>query len=324
MNSIIVATGSYLPERVVPNEAFEQFPKSAIPLIEEKTGVRCRRYARDDQSTSDLAIEAARRCLEKAGADPGGIDALILATSSPDRIQPATATRVQEGIGARRAFAFDLNSVCTGALYALQVADAFVRTETCRQVLVVASEVYSRYLNPKDFSTCPYFGDGAGAVLLAPSKVDRGIVRTLLRSDGAGHDVIQIPAGGTMMPFAQMARPQDAFFKMRGREVYDFAVERGSEVVRELLEATGMAAGEVGFVVPHQANANVLREIAERLSIDFAKFVVNLDRYGNMAAASVLVALDELLGSGRVRTGDAIVLVAFGGGLSWGATLIRH
>lgn len=323
MHTRILATGSYLPENEVPNAALTQFPAASLPLIEQKTGIRSRRYAADDQVTSDLGFEAARRCLERAGVEATQLDALILATSSPDRVQPATATRIQERLGASRAFAFDVNAVCSGALYAMHLADGLVTAGLARRVLVVASEIYSRYLNPRDFSTLPYFGDGAGAVLLGSGDRGAGVVRTLLHSDGAGSGVIQVPAGGTMMPFARLASPADVYFKMRGREVYEFATVKGHEVIDELLAACGVDRQDVAFVVPHQANVNVLRELADRVGIDFSKFIVNLDRYGNTAAASVLIALDELIVSGRASSGDLVVLVVFGGGLAWGATMIR-
>ncbi len=319
----ILATGSYLPERVIPNEALTQFPATALPLIAEKTGISARRYAADDESTSDLGAKAARACLERAGIAAEDVDAIVLATSSPDRIQPATATRVQDLIGARKAYAFDLGSVCSGAVFAMHVADALIRSGGARRVLVIASELYSRgHLNPRDFSTCACLGDGAAALLMSD---DRGhtVLGTVLHTDGSGADLIQVPAGGTMLPYARMERPQDAYFMMRGKDVQDFVVSRGSEVVEELLAAQGVDKKDVAFVVPHQANIGVLQGLAAKLGIDMSKFVVTLDRYGNTAGASVLIALDDLLTSGRAAAGDLVVLVVFGGGLSWAATLIR-
>jgi 3-oxoacyl-[acyl-carrier-protein] synthase-3 len=323
MRTSILSTGSYLPDKAVPNEALPHFPPTSLPLIEQKTGIKCRRYAAEDQCTSDLGFLAARVCLERARVSTAEIDAILLATSTPDRIQPATATRVQELLGARQAFAFDVNSVCSGGVFAIHMADMLVRSGEARRVLVVASEVYSRFLDPKDFSTRASLGDGAGAVLLGPAEPPRGIVLSRLHSDGSGNDLIQVPAGGTMMPYSRLTNPRDAYFLMRGREVYEFATAQGEAVVNELLAACGVDRREVAFVVPHQANITVLRDLAARLGIDFSKFVINLDRYGNTAAASVLIALDELMMSGRAQTGDLVVLVVFGGGLSWGATLIR-
>jgi 3-oxoacyl-[acyl-carrier-protein] synthase-3 len=312
-----------LPERVIPNEALTQFPATALPLIAEKTGISARRYAADDESTSDLGAKAARACLERAGVAAEDVDAIVLATSSPDRIQPATATRVQDLIGARNAYAFDLGSVCSGAVFAVHVADALIRSGGAKRVLVVASELYSRgHLNPRDFSTCACLGDGAAALLMSDDG-GHTVLGTVLHTDGSGADLIQVPAGGTMLPYARMERPQDAYFLMRGKDVQDFVVSKGSEVVEELLAAQGVDKKDVAFVVPHQANIGVLQGLAARLGIDMSKFVVTLDRYGNTAGASVLIALDDLLTSGRAVAGDLVVLVVFGGGLSWAATLIR-
>ncbi len=320
----ILATASYLPERVVPNDALTQFPASTLPLIAEKTGISARRYAADDELTSDLGAKAARLCLERAGVSADAIDVIVLATSSPDRIQPATATRVQELIGARNAYAFDVNSVCSGAVFALHVADALVRSGSARRVLVIASELYSRsHLNPRDFSTSACMGDGAAAALVGDGAQGHEVVGTRLHTDGSGADLIQVPAGGTMLPYARMERPQDVYFMMRGKDVQDFVLEQGTAVVNELLCAHGVDRGEVAFVVPHQANIGVLRGLAGRLAIDFSKFVVTLDRYGNTAAASALIAFDDLLSSKRAAPGDLVVLVVFGGGLSWAATLVR-
>ena len=324
VTTAILATGAYLPERVVPNEALTQFPAATLPMIAEKTGIAARRYAAPDQFTSDLGANAARQCLERAGVPAESVDAILLATSSPDRVQPATATRVQDLIGARNAYAFDVNSVCSGALFALNMADALVRSGGAERVLVIASELYSRtLLNPRDFSTCAVLGDGAGALLVGPGEAGRGILGSRLHSDGSGADLIQVPAGGTMLPYSKMERPQDQYFLMRGRDVMDFAGTRGVAVVEEVLSACGVDRADVAFVVPHQANITVLQGIAETLGIPFSKFAVTLDRYGNTAAASVLIAFDDLMTSGRAKPGDLIVLVAFGGGLSWAATLVR-
>jgi 3-oxoacyl-[acyl-carrier-protein] synthase-3 len=320
----ILATGAYLPERVVPNEALTQFPAAVLPLIREKTGIAARRYAADDQCTSDLGFEAARVCLHRAGVDGADVDAILLATSSPDRVQPATATRIQELLGARNAFAFDINSVCSGAVFALHVADALVKTESAKRVLVIASELYSRtHVNPRDFSTCACLGDGAGAVLVGQGDRGRRILITRVHTDGSGADLIQVPAGGTMLPYAQVERAQDVYFTMRGPEVQEFAASHGAAAIDEALAACGIERTDIAFVVPHQANITVLRSLADRLDIPFDKFVVTLDRYGNTAGASVFIAFDELIMSGRVKPGDVVALVVFGGGLSWGATLIR-
>lgn len=322
MKTVILATGSYAPARVVTNAELVQFPANALPLIEAKTGIRSRHYAAADECTSDLAIKAARRCLDKAGTPAEQVDAIIVATSSPDRIQPATATRVQHELGATRAFAFDINSVCSGAVYGVYLADMMLRSGTCRNVLLVAAELYSRFLNPDDFSTYPYFGDGAGAVLFGVTDNDaRGVIGSVLKSDGAGADAVQIPAGGSRLSTANASR-RDCFFQMDGKSVYAFATKRAPEVIQELLDGVGIDKSAVRFVITHQANINIIKEISTRTGIAFDRFVVNLDRYGNTAGASILLALDELFESGQVADGDLILTAGFGGGLSWGANLI--
>jgi len=321
--TLLLSTGSFIPERTVYNHELTQFPKNAIPLIEAKTGVRSRHYADDKECTSDLAIHAAQNCLNKIHFDAKNIDAIILATSSPDRIQPATATIVQHSIHASNAFAYDINSVCSGAVYGIAMADALIKSEMCKTVLVVAAEVYSRILNPADFSTTPYFGDGAGAVLLTRStEAGRGIIKSILRTDGSGSDVIEIPGGGTKLPFNKMNEPKDAFFKMDGKKVYSFAIEKGTEVINDILQATGVDAKSLRYIIPHQANINIIRQLSQNVRIDLEKFIVNLDRLGNTAAASILIGLDEVMTTGNVKPHDLIALVGFGGGLSWGANLI--
>lgn len=324
-NPYVLSVGSYIPEKVILNQDLKQFPPRAQNLIEQKTGVKARRYADDKEFTSDLAIKAAKVCLEKVGVSSKELDGIILATSSPDRIQPATATRVQDKIGAPQAFAFDINAVCSGGIYALSCAEAFIRSGKYKKILVIASEVYSRILNPSDFSTLPYFGDGAGAVILARNEKDdnKGILNSILHTDGSGSEVIYIPAGGTMKPGWAVEDKQEFYFRMNGRAVYNFAVQRGSEVVVQCLDQTGISIDEVDCIIAHQANENVLKEIASRIGCSYDKFFVNLQKYGNTAGASVFIALDEALESGRIKQGDLIILVAFGGGLTWGSTMIR-
>ncbi len=318
----IWSTGSYLPKHIVKNEELTQFSPAMLPLIREKTGVLERRYADAAECTSDLAVQAARVALARAACGPLEIDCIILATSTPDRPQPATATRVQHKLGAKNAFAFDVNSVCSGGVYALGIADSFIRSGFCSNVLVVAAEVYSRILNPRDFATAPYFGDGAGAVLLSCAKGSGELLHTLLKTDGSGSELIQVAAGGSMKPIS-VARDVDACFKMKGKEVFEFAVTKGTEVVNNLLANAGVGLEEVRCIITHQANINIIRELSARLGISIERFYVNLEKYGNTAAASTLIAMDEAITIGRIQSGEYLVVVAFGGGLSWGATLIK-
>ena len=322
-NASIEATGSYVPERAIHNEALNQFPATAKLLISQKTGVYCRRHAETSQCTSDLALEAAKRCLEKSCRNVQTIQAILLSTSSPDRIQPATATRLQHLLGAKNAFAFDINSVCSGSTYGIALSQAMIRSGMCHNLLFIAAEAYSKILNPEDFSTYPFFGDGAGAILFAANGEHSGVLQSILGTDGRGNDTICVPAGGTMLPFEQMQDPKAAYFHMKGRDVFKFAMEKGVEVIRRLLENAAVTTDEVACFICHQANVNIILKIAEELNVSEDRFFMNLFRYGNTASASVPIALDEALNRGVITRGDLVVTAAFGGGLSWGANLIR-
>lgn len=323
-NTVIRSTGKYLPETIVGNEELTQFPDDAIHLIGEKTGVFYRRMATDAECTSDLAIRAATDCLDKIGFPPDQIDGILLATSSPDRMQPATATRVQHVIGAKKAFAFDINSVCSGSTFGIAMADALIKSGYCENILLIASEVYSKIMNPKDFASYPFFGDGSGAVLLeAGDSTAEGILNSCLRTDGSSSDIISVPAGGTMMPYAKMTNDRLAFFKMKGIHVFNFAVEKGPEIIRELLKEADVSIGKIKAFICHQANVNIIQKIANALDVSADRFFMNLSSYGNTAGASVLIALDEAISQGVIAKNDLVVTVAFGGGLSWGANLIR-
>jgi 3-oxoacyl-[acyl-carrier-protein] synthase-3 len=323
MPSSIISTGSYLPEKIINNNDLTQFPPNSIGLILQKTGILMRRHAAPEQATSDLAVLSARQCLGKVNLSIDNIDAIIVATSSPDRIQPATAARVQQLLGAKNAFAFDINSVCSGGVYALAIADGLINNGKCKFVLVIASEIYSRFLNPKDFSTYPYFGDGSGAVLLGEGKDKLLIKDIILRTDGNGYDLIQVPAGGTMLPGPLVDNEKDWYFKMSGKEVFAFAVRRAPEIIKELLTRNNIQTEQVSAVIAHQANINIIREISTRSEIPFEKFYINLDKYGNTAGASVHIALDEYLAHNNPIKGGYLVLCAFGGGLSWCTALIK-
>lgn len=320
----ILSTGSFLPDRILSNEDLSQFSPEARRLIAEKTGVQSRRHAAEDQCTSDLAVAAARACLQKIDFRPENLEGIILSTSSPDRMQPATATRVQHKLGAANAFAFDINSVCSGGSFGIAVVDSLIRSGAFRTILLIASEMYSKILSPRDFSTYPFFGDGAGAVLFqAANGGPQGVLHSCLGTDGSRCDTICVPGGGTMLPFEKMPGPRSAYFRMKGEEVFAFTMDKGPKVIRRLLEEAGAAPGEVKRFICHQANINILHGIADRLGIPRERFFVNLDRYGNTASASVLIALDEAVSRGDLAPGDLVVIATFGGGLSWGANLIR-
>lgn len=319
----ICSTGSYLPETIIHNEDFEQFPDASKLLISHKTGVFSRRCAAEDECTSDLAIKAANKCLQKINFPPEELEGVIVSTSSPDRMQPATATRVQHDIGAKNAFAFDINSVCSGSAYGIALANSMIQSGSCRNLLLIAAEVYSKILNKADFSTYPFFGDGAGALLFQSASNGNGVLKSILKTNGGKADVICVPSGGTMMPFEKIKHPTAAFFKMKGKEVYQFAVEKGTEIIHQLIEQANVCVDDINCFICHQANVNIILQIAANIGAPLEKFFINLFRYGNTASASVPIALDEAITRGIVAEGDLVVTAAFGGGLSWGANLIK-
>jgi len=325
MISQIIATGSYVPEQILRNEDLTQFPAAAIALVAPKTGVAERRHAAESQCTSDLATEAARQCLSRAGIGAMDLDGIVLATCTPDQSIPITSATLQAKLGAWNAFAFDVDSVCTGAVCALRVADAMLRAGQARRILVVAADSMSRFLNPTDFSTYPYFGDGAGAVLLegAERAVRPYLQGGVLHADGRGADLLAIQAGGSRLPFARMTDPRQQYFQMNGRAVFEFAVKRGAEVIDELCRVHSLRKEQVRHLVLHQANANILAAIGRETGLPMDRFFINLDRYGNTAAASTLIAFDELVKGDPAKhlTGHTLI-VAFGGGLTWGGILI--
>jgi 3-oxoacyl-[acyl-carrier-protein] synthase-3 len=322
-SAIIRSTGSYLPEKVVLNDELTQFPVESLPRIAMKTGVLSRRIAPEESCTSDLAIKAGLNCLEKANFPVEQVQGIILSTSSPDRVQPPTATRTQAGLGAPGAFAFDINSVCAGSSYGICLADSMIRSGRFDNLLFIAAEMYSKILNPNDFSTLPYFGDGAAAILFVSGNGDKGVQHSCLGSDGHLWDTVGVFGGGTMIPFNRLTNPNAIYLKMNGRAVYEFAMKRGTEVLARLAEETGISLDEVDCFICHQANINILKGISSTLNIPFEKFYVNLDRYGNTASASVIIALDEAIGSNMIREGSLVATVAFGGGLNYGSNLIR-
>ena len=326
MVSQILATGSYLPERVVKNADLTQFPPDSLSLIEVKTGVIERRYACENQATSDLAAEAAALCLCRASIDATEIDGIILATSSPDQPIPATSSFVQAKLGAINAFAFDINGGCTGAIIALRIADTMIRTGVSKRILVLSSEVLSRIQNPSDFSTYPYFGDGAGAVLLAATDSPQKpyLTDSVLHADGRGADFIRLPAGGSRIPQSTPKDPRLQYMQMTGRAVFDFAIEKGSNVIDELCQLSGLDKTTLPHLVLHQANVNIISMIANKTGIPLERFELNLHRYGNTGAASTLIAFDELMSRNPQGLEGPCLIIGFGAGLTWGGLVIAN
>lgn len=318
----VIGTGSYLPDKVVTNEMLASLGCDAEWIV-QRTGIRERRHAPPEISTSDMAVAAAERCLAAADVNPQEIDLLIVATLSPDYLLPATATAVQDRLGLNCA-AMDLSAACAGFMYALVTGAQFIAAGTSRYALVVGADTNSRVMNPDDKKTYPLFGDGAGAVLLAKGKDTQGLISYTLGADGAGTELLIRPGGGSRMPLTAACAPgPDWFVKMQGRPVFKWAVRLLEDSSRQVLAAAGFDTPDVDLWLLHQANIRILDAAIDALGIDRKKVVTHLERYGNTSAGSVPIALDESLRAGGVKRGDLLLMSGFGGGLSWGTALVR-
>ncbi len=318
--SVITGTGSALPPGVVTNADLEARLDTTDAWIVERTGIRERRIAAQGVRTSDLAVEAATAALAAAGATPADIDLVIVATATPDETFPATATRVQARLGIRRGAAFDVAAVCSGFVYALTVADALLKTGGFSRALVIGAELFSRIIDWEDRTTAVLFADGAGAVVLeARDEPDegRGLLAARLHADGRQGDLLFVDGGpGTTGTVGKL--------RMKGREVFRHAVQNLADVTTEVLADAGMAAADIDWIVPHQANVRILEATARKLGLPMSKLVVTVDAHANTSAASVPLALDTAVRDGRIRPGDLLLMEAMGGGFTWGAVLLRY
>ncbi|HTT37469.1 MAG TPA: beta-ketoacyl-ACP synthase III [Burkholderiales bacterium] len=317
MYARIVGTGGYLPQKILSNRDLERMVDTSDEWIVTRTGIRQRHVAAEGQMSSDLALQASRKALEAAGIGPDQLDLIVMATTTPDMIFPSTACILQSKLGARGSPAFDLQAVCSGFVYALAVADMFIRSGQCRYALVVGAEVYSRILDWSDRATCVLFGDGAGAVVLAAAERP-GILGSRLHADGGYTNMLAVPgqvAGGTVR-----GKP---FVTMEGNAVFRFAVRVLCEVVEETLLACGLERSAIDWLVPHQANIRIIEATAKKLELPMDKVVVTVDRHANTSAASIPLALDEAVRDGRIRAGQRLLLEAVGGGFTWGAVLLQ-
>jgi len=319
----IVGWGKYLPEKVITNDDISALLDTSDDWIRSRTGIAERRHADDHESTATLATEAAQIALDRARIVPSAVDLIIVATLSPEHIFPSTASIVQDAIGATHAGAFDLSAACSGFIYALAVARGMIQSGTAQVVLVIGAETVSRFLNKRDRSTYPLFGDGAGALVLQASHTPGGILSSVLGSDGSGAEHLGIIAGGSKMPASYDTIDKKLhYMSMNGREVYRFATRTISRVVQEVCEQVGVGIKEIDLLIPHQANVRIIKSAQKQLKITDDKVFINLEKYGNTSAASIPIALCEAIEQGRVQHRDNIVMVGFGGGLSWGATII--
>lgn len=322
--SKIIGSGAGLPERVVTNDFFSYLVDDADEWIASRTGIRERRFVQPNESTSDLANRAAKAALADAGISGEEIDCIVVGTSTPDMILPATACMVQKEIGAKHAFAFDLNSVCGSFIFAMDTADSFIRSGKARTALVIGADTYSKILDFEDKTTCPLFGDGAAAVILRATEGEEGIHQTFIRSDGNGWALIQVPSSGSRKPItAETIAAKENTFYMAGKQVYIFATEAIPELIKTVCDQAGITPDDLDWLIPHQANLRIIDSVSKKNNIPKEKFLVNLQKYGNTAAASVGLALDEFRRNGTIKPGQLVLVMGFGGGLSWGGLLIR-
>ena len=320
--SRIAGTGSYLPERVVTNADLEKIVETTDEWIASRTGIRERRRAADGETTGDLAFYAATHALEAAGVKASEIDLIVLGTTTPDLIFPSTACLLQHRLGANGCAAFDVNAACSGFLYALGVADQFVRGGQSKKALVVGSETLSRMIDWTDRSTCVLFGDGAGAVVLEPSN-EPGIITTKLHADGGYKHLLYGPVG-VSAGFRDDEPNHGIRVMMAGSEVFKVAVKTLDRIVGETLEAANMHESDVDWLIPHQANLRIIEATAKRLKLSMDRVVVTVDRHGNTSSGSVPLALDEAVRSGRIQRGQNVLLEAFGGGFTWASALLKY
>jgi 3-oxoacyl-[acyl-carrier-protein] synthase-3 len=321
IRSVVQGCGSYLPERVVTNEELSKTVETNDEWIQQRTGIRQRHIAAEGEFTSHLAIKASQRALDHAGIAASDLDLIVLATATPDETFPATATRVQAELGMRRGAAFDVQAVCAGFVYAVSVADSLIKNGLASTALVIGAETFSRILDWNDRGTCVLFGDGAGAMVLkgeqgAGTSADRGILANALHSDGRQHDILYVDGGPS-------STRTTGFLRMEGKEVFKHAVVNMAAVVGEVLDKAGLEPKDIDWLVPHQANKRIIDGTGRKLGLPPERVVVTVDRHANTSAASIPLALDVAVKDGRIKKGDLLLMEGIGGGLAWGASLVR-
>ena len=320
----ILGTGSYVPEKVLTNADLERLVETSDEWITSRTGIKERRVSAPDQASSDLACEAARRALDSAGLKATDLDLIVCATVTPDMFFPSTGCRIQNKLGATNAAAMDLSAACSGFVYGLHLMRSMIAAGAARRILLVGVETLTKITDYTNRSTCVLFGDGAGAVILGPDTSGKGILASRIGSDGQYGDLLCMPGGGSLHPAtADTVSQRLHYLHMKGNEVFKLAVRGMGEVSRGVMEDAGLTADDMSLLIPHQANIRMITATADRLDIPMDRVFVNIHKYGNTSSASVPIALDEAVREGRVKDGDALTLVAFGGGLTWGAAAVR-
>lgn len=323
-STTIVGTGSFIPDKVLTNLDLEKMVDTSDEWIITRTGIKERRIVDDEMAASDLALKAAERALEAAGISALEIDLVVVATITPDMAFPSTACLVQDRIGAKKAAAFDISAACSGFIYGLSVVDQFIKSGTYETALLIGTETLSRITDWTDRNTCVLLGDGAGAVVVKSTGEEKGILSFYLGADGGAGDLLKLPAGGSRKPPTHETIDNGLhYIKMRGNELFKVAVRVLVRAAEEALSRIHLSSEEVSLLIPHQANIRIIQAAAEKAGIPLSKVYINVDKYGNTSSASIAIALDEAVREGRIKEGDIIVLDAFGGGLTWGACVIR-
>jgi len=324
INARIIGTGSGVPKKVVTNHDLEKLVDTSDAWITERTGIKERRIAAKDETTSDFAYEASHKALKSAKISPQELDLILVATTTPDMFMPSCGCLLQEKLGATKAAAFDIYAACSGFIYGLSVANAFIKSEMYKNILVVGAETLSRFTDWEDRGTCVLFGDGAGAVVLQRHAGKRGVLSTHLHSDGSLGNLLSLPGGGALHPPTyETINKRMHFIKMKGNETFKAAVRALEDVAQEALAYNKVKPEEIDLLIPHQANLRIIQAMAQRLNMPMEKVVLTLPKYGNTSSASIPMAMDEAVREGRIKDHDLILLQAFGGGLTWGAALIR-
>ena len=326
MNSKIIGTGSYLPEKVLTNFDLEKMVDTSDEWITSRTGIKKRHIADEKEATSDLAAKAAVNALNAANLKASEIDLIITATLTPDKLMPSTASQVQRKINAKNAAAFDIAAACSGFIYGITIADQFIKSGLYQNILVIGAETLSRFINWKDRTTCVLFGDGAGAVVLSGNnETNKGIIKTVLGTDGfKPAEWLDIEAGGSYKPASTYTNNNGEYFiRMNGREIFKFGSKILVDCLLAILEDSHLSINDIDYIIPHQANMRITQSAAHKLNISEKKFIMNIDECANTSAASIPIALDQAVRSTKINTGDRLILVGFGAGLTWGGVLIN-
>ena len=321
-NAKMIGFGLYTPKNLVENEKLQEFLETSDEWIRTRTGIE-RRYISLDENTSDLAVEASKKALSQAGLSPEDIDLIIVATVTPDNFTPSTACIVQDKLGAKNAWAFDINAACTGFIYALKLGRSLIRSGEANNALIIGAETLSKALNWEDRGSCVLFGDGAGATVLTSTEEDCGIKCVNIKSDGSKGDSLVIQGLPLNSPFKDGKEVSENYINMNGREIFKFATKVMEESIVEILEKENIKIEDIAAIIPHQANLRIIDYVVKRLGIPREKFITNLQNYGNTSGASIPIALCESIDEGNLKKGDNIIMVGFGGGLTWGAALIK-